>query len=132
MTPAPGHKRLRLTVAYCGTPWHGWQSLSGGGAVQDELEAAVKKATHVTTNIQGSGRTDAGVHAYGQVAHMDVPETVRMTGDAWVKAINACLPLTIRVLDCADAAPDFHARFSATGKVYRYRIWRPQMLSPFE
>lgn len=132
MTSPPGHKRLRLTIAYCGTPWRGWQSLAGGGAVQDELEAAVRKATGIVTNIQGSGRTDAGVHAEGQVAHMDVPETVRMTDGAWIKALNACLPLTIRVLHCTDAAPDFHARFSATGKVYRYRIWRPEMLSPFE
>ncbi|MBL9133026.1 MAG: tRNA pseudouridine(38-40) synthase TruA [Verrucomicrobiaceae bacterium] len=130
--PAPGFKRLRLVVAYCGTPWRGWQSLEGGRTITDELNAAIRKATDIETSIQGSGRTDAGVHALAQVAHGDVPETVRMSSEAWVNALNACLPLTIRVLSVEDAPPGFHARFDATGKVYRYRIWRPRMLSPFE
>jgi tRNA pseudouridine38-40 synthase len=130
--PQPGHKRLRLTVAYCGTPWRGWQSQERGGGIQDELRAAVLKSTGVATSVQGSGRTDAGVHALEQVAHLDVPESVGMSGDSWVNALNACLPLTIRVTSCTEAPPDFHARFDATGKVYRYRIWRPRLLSPFE
>jgi tRNA pseudouridine38-40 synthase len=130
--PATGFKRLRLTVAYCGTPWKGWQSQEGGGGVQDEINAAIKKATDIVTQVQGSGRTDAGVHALAQVAHCDVPETVRMNGDAWVNALNACLPLTIRILHVEEADPRFHSRFDAAGKVYRYRIWRPRMLSPFE
>ncbi|MBE2282813.1 MAG: tRNA pseudouridine(38-40) synthase TruA [Prosthecobacter sp.] len=130
--PAPGWKRLRLTIAYCGTPWKGWQSQDGGGGVQDEINATIKKATGIVTQVQGSGRTDAGVHALAQVAHGDVPDTVRMNGDAWVNALNACLPLTIRVLQVEDASTQFHARFDAAGKVYRYRIWRPRMLSPFE
>jgi tRNA pseudouridine38-40 synthase len=130
--PAPGFKRLHLTIAYCGTPWKGWQSQEGGGGVQDEINTAIKKATGIVTQVQGSGRTDAGVHALAQVAHCDVPETVRMNGDAWVNGLNACLPLTIRVLHAEEADPRFHARFDAAGKVYRYRIWRPRMLSPFE
>lgn len=130
--PAPGWKRLRFTIAYNGTPWKGWQSQDGGGGVQDEINAAIKKATGIITHVQGSGRTDAGVHALAQVAHCDVPETVRMTGEAWVNALNACLPLTIRVLHAEEAGPQFHARFDAVGKVYRYRVWRPRMLSPFE
>lgn len=130
--PAPGHKRLRLTLSYCGTPWRGWQSQDGGGGIQDEVNAAIKKATGILTHVHGSGRTDAGVHALAQVSHADVPDTVRMSGDAWVSALNACLPLTIRVLSVQDAAPHFHARFDAIGKVYRYRVWRPRMLSPFE
>lgn len=130
--PPPGHKRLRLTVAYCGTPWHGWQSGAAGGTIQDELRAGILKATGVTTTVLGSGRTDAGVHALGQVAHCDVPEDVRMSCESWLNALNACLPLTIRVTECAEASPDFHARFDAKGKIYRYRIWRPRMLSPFE
>lgn len=128
----PDKKRLRLTVAYCGTAWRGWQSLVGGQTIQDELTDAVKKATRIETVIHGSGRTDAGVHALAQVAHMDVPASVRMTHEAWIKALNACLPETIRVTRVEDAAPDFHARFDAIGKTYRYRIWRPEMLSPFE
>jgi len=128
----PGHKRLRLTVAYCGTAWRGWQTLVGGGTIQDELEAAILKATRITTIVHGSGRTDAGVHALAQVAHCDVPQTVRMSLAAWADALNACLPLGIRVVQVEDAAPSFHARFDACGKVYRYRVWRPHMLSPFE
>ena len=130
--PPPGHKRLRFTISYCGTPWKGWQSQDGGGGVQDELNAAILKATGITTHVQGSGRTDAGVHALAQVAHCDVPDTVRMNGEAWVNALNACLPLTIRVLHVEETDPQFHSRFDAVGKVYRYRIWRPRMLSPFE
>ena len=130
--PRAGEKRLRMTVAYCGTPWRGWQSQEGGGGIQDELKAAVLKATGVATVVHGSGRTDAGVHALEQVAHFDVPEAVGMSDEAWVHAVNACLPLTIRVTSCGAAAADFHARFDATGKVYRYRIWRPRLLSPFE
>jgi tRNA pseudouridine38-40 synthase len=129
---APGFKRLRLTVAYCGTPWRGWQSQQGGGGIQDELNAAIRKATDIRTCVQGSGRTDAGVHAFGQVAHCDVPENVRMNGSAWQNALNACLPLTIRITDVQETAPLFHSRFDATGKAYLYRIWRARMLSPFE
>ncbi|HEY1082747.1 MAG TPA: tRNA pseudouridine(38-40) synthase TruA [Prosthecobacter sp.] len=130
--PRPGHRRLRLTVSYCGTPWKGWQSLAIGNTIQDELNAAVLKATRVQTMVQGSGRTDAGVHALAQVAHMDVPESLRMNNEAWVKALNACLPLTIRVLTVEAAEPRFHSRFDACGKIYRYRIWRSSFLSPFE
>lgn len=130
--PPPGWKRLRLTIAYNGAPWKGWQSQEGGGGIQDEINEAIRKATGVITHVQGSGRTDAGVHALAQVAHCDVPETVRMSTDSWVNALNACLPLTIRVLEVAEADPNFHARFDASGKIYRYRIWRPRMFSPFE
>jgi len=130
--PAPGWKRLRFTVAYCGTPWRGWQSQDGGGGIQDEINKAIAKATGITTSVQGSGRTDAGVHALAQIAHGDVPETVRMSGASWTDALNACLPPTIRITQVEDAHPQFHARFDACGKVYRYRIWRPKLLSPFE
>lgn len=130
--PGPGNKRLRFTIAYCGTPWRGWQSLPDGRTVQDEMEAAVLKATKVVTRVQGSGRTDAGVHALGQVAHADVPESLRMQRDAWMHGLNACLPTTIRVMDQMEADPLFHARFSSTGKIYRYRIYRPRIISPFE
>jgi tRNA pseudouridine38-40 synthase len=130
--PAPGWKRLRFTVAYCGTPWKGWQSQEGGGGIQDELNAAIRKAVRIETGVQGSGRTDAGVHALAQVAHGDVPESIGLSGESWVSALNACLPLTIRVTQAEEVSPQFHARFDAIGKVYRYRIWRPRMLSPFE
>jgi tRNA pseudouridine38-40 synthase len=130
--PEPGFKRLRFTIAYCGTPWRGWQSLEGGRTVTDELNASIRKATSIDTRMHGSGRTDAGVHALAQTAHCDVPETVRMTTESWAHALNACLPLTIRILNVEECPPAFHARFDAIGKTYRYRIWRPRTLSPFE
>jgi tRNA pseudouridine38-40 synthase len=130
--PAPGCKRLRLTIAYCGTPWQGWQSQSGGGGVQDVLADAFRKAIRIDTQAHGSGRTDAGVHALAQIAHVDVPESLRLSDDAWMNALNACLPATVRVTGVEEADPAFHARFDASGKVYRYRIWRPALLSPFE
>jgi tRNA pseudouridine38-40 synthase len=130
--PEPGFKRLRFTIAYCGTPWRGWQSLEGGRTVTDELNASIRKATNIDTRMHGSGRTDAGVHALAQTAHCDVPETVRMTTESWAHALNACLPLTIRILNVEECPPAFHARFDAIGKTYRYRIWRPRTLSPFE
>ncbi len=130
--PAPGCKRLRLRLAYDGAPWRGWQSMPGGRTVQDELNAAFQKVTSATVRTQGSGRTDAGVHALGQVAHADVPETLTLLPPAWINALNRHLPPSIRVLDVREAAPEFHARFDATGKVYRYRIWRHHVLSPFE
>lgn len=129
---APGFKRLRLILAYCGTPWRGWQSQEGGDTVQDVLEAAILKFAGIPIRVHGSGRTDAGVHALGQVAHFDVPDNLRRTDAAWLSALNAYLPLTVRVTAVDEVEPTFHARFDAVGKVYRYRIWRPHLLSPFE
>jgi len=127
-----GFKRLRLTLAYDGRPWRGWQSMPHGKTVQDELNGALLKVAGVPVRCQGSGRTDAGVHALAQVAHADVPETATLSPDAWANALNACLPGSIRVRDVSDPGPAFHARFNATGKTYRYRIWRHQVMSPFE
>jgi tRNA pseudouridine38-40 synthase len=127
-----GTKRLKLTLAYDGQPWMGWQSLSNGRGVQDQVQRAFLKATGQTTRLYGSGRTDAGVHALAQVAHVDVDATLKLTGEAWMNALNACLPPSIRVIGCEDAPPTFHARFDTTGKIYRYRVWRPRILDPFE
>lgn len=130
--------RLRLLVAYDGRPFRGWQSQAGGGAVQDFLEMALGKlcGTAERVIVHGAGRTDAGVHALGQVAHADVPGAVfeRFAADArWPGAINAHLPSAVRILRAGRAPnPDWHARFSATGKVYRYRIWNAPALHPLE
>jgi len=129
---APGFKRLRFTIAYCGTPWKGWQSQAGGSGVQDQLEAAIRRAVRLKARVHGSGRTDAGVHALAQIAHVDVPESLGMSDEIWIKAINACLPSTIRLIKVDEVSPRFHARFDAIGKIYRYRIWRQPLLSPFE
>ena len=130
--PAPGCQRLRLRLAYDGAPWRGWQSMPGGRTIQDELNTAFHKVVGSPVRTQGSGRTDAGVHALGQVAHADVPGTATLVPAAWINALNRHLPPSIRVLDVSLPASNFHARFDATGKIYRYRIWRPPVLSPFE
>jgi tRNA pseudouridine38-40 synthase len=130
--PREGFKRLRLTLAYDGTPWRGWQTLPRGGTVQDELNGAFFKVAGAVVRTQGSGRTDAGVHALGQVVHADVPEAAGLSVEAWNSALNACLPASIRVVEVSEPEPRFHARFDAVGKTYRYRIWRPRVMSPFE
>lgn len=124
-------RRLQLTVAYDGRPYCGWQSQAGGGSVQDHLQAALVKLCPARLSVQGSGRTDAGVHALAQVAHVDVPKA-RLKPAQLVAALNAHLPPQIRVVRCRWAAPEFHARFSATGKIYQYRIWNAPVLSPLE
>lgn len=131
--PAPARaRRLRLIVAYCGTPWRGWQSQPGGGTVQDELEAAARRLTRHAVRVQGASRTDAGVHALAQCAHLDAPEAPNLPPEAWRDGLNALLPGSIRVLAVAPAEPGFDACLSAVGKVYRYRVWRARELDAFE
>ena len=125
-------RRLRLTIAYDGRPFRGWQSQAGGDAVQDFLETAFAKLCDGhRVPLHGSGRTDAGVHALAQVAHADVPRA-RLTPPAWLAALNAHLPQEIRVTRCQWAGPEFHARFAAKGKRYIYRIWNGPVLPPLE
>jgi len=120
--------RLRLVIAYDGGEFKGWQSQAGGGTVQDHLEAAFTLLCGgERVPVHGAGRTDAGVHALGQCAHVDVTRELD-----WITALNGNLPRAIRVLRCSRAPRDFHARFSARGKIYTYRIWNGPILSPFE
>ncbi len=129
--PAAGSIRLRLLVAYEGSGFDGWQSQASGNAVQDFLERAVAGLVGERRVVHGSGRTDAGVHALGQVAHVDVPEG-RLSVEAWAGALNAQLPTGVRVLEVRRAARGFHARFSAVGKEYVYRMWNARPLHPLE
>jgi tRNA pseudouridine38-40 synthase len=122
--------RLRLRIAYDGAPFCGWQSQTGGGSVQDHLATALGKIAGGPITLHGAGRTDAGVHALGQVAHADVPDG--RTPATWLAALNGNLPPQIRVLAAARARPEFHARFSATGKLYRYRLCTHTVLPPHE
>ena len=125
-------RRLKLTIAYDGRPFRGWQSQAAGGSVQDALEAAFANLCNgKRIPLHGSGRTDAGVHALAQVAHADVPRE-RMPARDWLAALNAHLPQQIRVTRCQWAGPDFHARFAAKGKRYIYRIWNGPVLPPLE
>jgi len=125
-------RRLKLTIAYDGRPFCGWQSQAGGDAVQDVLEAAFAKLSGgKRVPLHGSGRTDAGVHALAQVAHVDVPHD-RFTPPEWLAALNAHLPQEIRITRCQAAGPEFHARFAAKGKRYIYRIWNGPVMPPLE
>lgn len=123
--------RLKLTIAYDGAGLAGWQSQPGGNTVQDLLEAAIAETAKQTARIHGSGRTDAGVHALGQVAHFDAPDGLAMNPFNWVPALNTKLPPSIRVMACEEVAADFHARYSVTGKTYRYDLSTEPVLSPF-
>ena len=129
--PAEGAVRLRLLVAYDGSGFEGWQSQASGNAVQDHLERAVAGLVGERRVVHGSGRTDSGVHALGQVAHVDVPEGM-FSKEAWAGALNARLPAGVRVMGVREAAQGFHARFSAVGKEYVYRLWNARALHPLE
>ncbi len=126
-------RRLRLVIAYDGRPFQGWQSQAHGDTIQDRLEAAFSVLCEgLRIPVHGSGRTDAGVHARGQVAHADVPPDRQHSPDRWRGALNAHLPPAIRVKAVRFVSTGFHARFSARGKTYRYRIWNHAVLDPFE
>ena len=113
--------RYRLTIEYDGRPFVGWQHQAEGLSVQDTIAEAVFKFCGERRTIYGAGRTDAGVHALGQVAHLDIEKET--TAFRLLEAVNFHLkPHPIAILDCAAAAPDFHARFSAIERRYRYRI----------
>lgn len=124
--------RLKLTIAYDGRPFHGWQVQAGGNTIQDLLNEALEVIAKQPLQIQGSGRTDTGVHALGQVAHFDPPANSNMNPYNWVPALNTKLPATIRVMDCEEVKADFHSRFSATGKTYFYDICTDPVLPPLK
>jgi len=124
-------QRLKLIVAYDGSAFAGWQSQKHRKTVQDELEHAFHKISGKPVRVHGAGRTDAGVHALAQCAHVDLPER-RLAAANWTKALNATLPPMIRVLRSQYALQNFHARHSARGKLYRYRIWSGPILPPLE
>lgn len=121
---------LKLTLAYDGTGLVGWQRQPSGTSVQALLEEAFLPLEAGGVVVAGAGRTDAGVHALGQVASVCLPRA--MAPDAVVRALNMRLPAAVRVLDARIVGPDFHARFSAVAKTYRYRIWNGPVVSPFE
>src|SRR5438045_9196362 len=124
-------RRLKLIIAYDGAAFSGWESQSHRNTVQDHVERACERVRGKPTRVHGAGRTDAGVHALAQCAHVDLPND-RLSAARWTEALNALLPPIIRVLRCQYVSNDFHARLSAKGKIYRYRIWLAPVLPPFE
>ncbi|MFQ5743764.1 MAG: tRNA pseudouridine(38-40) synthase TruA [Acidobacteriota bacterium] len=121
--------RVRLKVAYAGTAYAGWQVQPGKPTVQGSLEEIVDKVAGRKVRVTGASRTDAGVHASGQVCHFDIPAT--LSPESWQRAFNGLLAADIRVLDASLAEPGFHARYSAHRKVYRYHLDPAPLASPF-
>lgn len=124
--------RLKLTIAYDGRTLNGWQSQVCGNTVQDLIEKAMEEVAKKPLRLHGSGRTDAGVHALGQVAHFDAPPEISMNPFNWVPALNTKLPASIRIMACEEVPADFHARFSAQGKIYRYDLCTDPVLPPLK
>ena len=121
---------FKLTIAYDGTDFHGWQFQTNKSTIQGEIVAVLRRLTQENVQLKGAGRTDAGVHALGQVANFRTQSTLSAT--EFQRALNALLPQTIRILGAEEVGPDFNARWSARGKVYRYRLYRGKVVPPFE
>jgi tRNA pseudouridine38-40 synthase len=119
---------FKLTIAYDGTDFHGWQAQSSRPTIQGEIVGVLRQLTQEKILLQGTGRTDAGVHALGQIASFRTQSGLS-AGD-FHRALNALLPPSIRIVKAEEVGPTFSARFSARGKVYRYRIYRGRVLPP--
>ena len=121
---------FKITLAYDGTDFVGWQRQVSGRSIQGLLEDALGELDQRQVTVIGAGRTDAGVHALGQVASFTIDRAI--DAGALMGALNARLPDAVRVLTATRVSEAFHARFGATKKTYRYRIWNADVLSPFE
>jgi len=122
-------RNLKLILSYDGADFAGWQVQPGRTTVQGALASAIGRLSGENVLPQGSGRTDAGVHALAQVASFTTASAI--PPENWMRALNDILPASIRVLEVAEAAPEFHARKSARAKTYRYRIHRGVVCPPF-
>ena len=122
-------RRIKVVLAYDGTEYHGWQVQPGLRTVQGVVEAAVAEIEGAAVDVAASGRTDAGVHALGQVAAFTIANPIPCAN--LKKAMNRLLPRDVRVLSAEEAAADFHPRFQAAAKTYEYRIWREEVCPPF-
>ena len=122
-------RNLRLKLSYDGAEFAGWQVQPGRATVQGALASAIGRLSGENVLPQGSGRTDAGVHALAQVASF--PTASAIPAENWMRALNDILPASIRVLEVTEVAPEFHPRTSARAKIYRYRIHRGAICPPF-
>lgn len=121
-------KRIKIIVEYNGSGYHGWQVQQNAHTVQAEIENAIFAITGEKVRVTGAGRTDAGVHAYGQTAHFDTKSAI--PADRFQYALNSVLPKDVAVISSEEAKPGFHARFSATSKTYQYKIVNRRIRSP--
>lgn len=126
----PTKLKSMLTIAYDGTKYGGWQVQPNATSIQSLVQTAVSTALRKKTDVTGSGRTDSGVHALGQVAHFTHDEEIDL--DKLRYSFNGLLPLDIRILSLEKVPSDFHARYSALGKVYRYHLDIGKVLNPFK
>jgi tRNA pseudouridine38-40 synthase len=123
-------QNFKITLAYDGTDFVGWQRQASGVSIQGVLEDALSDLDGRPVAVAGAGRTDAGVHALGQVAGFALERL--MAPDVLCRALNARVPAAVRVLSADEVPPSFNPRFDARGKMYRYRIWNAEVLAPFE
>ena len=123
--------RFKLTIAYDGTGYAGWQLQKNAVAVQQRVEEALQKLFPGVTRVHSSSRTDTGVHAMGMAAHVDIPQAeLKMDERQLLLAANSFLPEDIRVNEVKRVKPDFHARFDAKKKQYRYVVWNHPAMNP--
>ena len=119
---------FKLIIAYDGTDFHGWQMQSNKPTVQGEIVNVLRRVTQESVQLHGAGRTDAGVHALGQIGSFRTQST--LSANEFQRALNALLPPTIRIVAAEEVGPDFNARWSARGKIYRYRLYRGKVVPP--
>jgi tRNA pseudouridine38-40 synthase len=122
-------RTIRLLIQYDGTEFVGWQRQESGTSIQSVIEDALARIEGGAVTVHGAGRTDAGVHAAGQVASARL--TTPLDDETLARALNANLPTAVRVFELVTVADDFHARFSARSKTYEYRIWNGAAVPPF-
>jgi tRNA pseudouridine38-40 synthase len=123
--------KFKLTIAFDGTHYQGWQVQKTGTGVQEKIEAALAKLFPDKPRLHSSSRTDTGVHALGMVAHFETPrEAWKLSGRKLALALNAWLPEDIRIVSAGRMKKDFHARFDAAGKQYRYFVWNHSAMNP--
>lgn len=123
-------RNIKLTLAYDGSAFHGWQIQPGLATIQGSLTDVIRKITQENISVHGASRTDTGVHALGQVVSFRTQSALAV--DEMQRAFNALLPPTIRIVAAEEFGPDFHARWQAVEKTYHYRIFRGAVLSPFD
>ena len=121
-------RRIGMVIAYDGTGYAGWQKQENGPSIQQTIEDTIEKLFREKVSLMGSGRTDAGVHARGQVAAMDLVHPIPV--DKLKLALNSNLPEDIRIYRVFEADPDFHPRFQAKRKTYAYHIWNGTVMPP--
>ena len=119
---------FKLTIAYDGTDYHGWQIQTGKPTIQGEIVGVLRQLTQENVVLHGTGRTDAGVHALGQVGSFRTQS--HLAAQDFQRALNALLPPSIRIVGAEEVGPDFNARWSARGKTYRYRLYRGRIVPP--